>query len=138
METIKTKRCAGAVIYNDKGKIFLMSSQKWKGWVVPGGEVKENEKDEEALRREIKEELGIELESIVKVGEKIKPPSRDFKDEETKFVFIDFFAKSLNDEITPNEEILDCGWFTIDEALELSLIDTTRRFIEQFRDFNKD
>jgi len=134
----KIKKCVGAIIYNDRGEIFLMSSPKWNSWVVPGGKILENETEEEALKREIEEELDIEIENIVKVGEKIKPKSKDFYDEEVRFHFIDFFAKAKQNEIAPNKEISECGWFTIEEALELNLLDTTRKFVEQFRDFNKD
>jgi len=134
---MKIKKCVGAVVYNEEGKIFLMKSLKWNSWVVPGGELLEGEAEEEALKREIKEELGIEIENIKKVGEKIKPPSEDFKDANLTFHFIDFFAKAKQTNIKPNEEISEYGWFTIDGALELNLLDTTRKFVEQFRDYNK-
>jgi len=131
---MKTKICVGPILYNDENKIFLMESPKWNAWVIPGGKIEEGETEEEALRREIKEELGIEITDIVKVGEKIKEPSNDFKDNQLTFIFKDFFAKACSIEITPNEEISNYDWFTIEEALELNLLDTTRKFVEQFRD----
>lgn len=134
---MKIKKCVGPIIYNEEGKIFLMKSPKWNSWIVPGGEIKEGETEEEALRREIREELGIELDEIRKVGEKIKLPSSDFKDEKVKFIFIDFFAKALQTEITPNEEISEYGWFTIESALNLHLLDTTRSLINQYVEYKK-
>jgi len=131
---MKTKICVGPILYNDENKIFLMESPKWNAWVIPGGKIEEGETEEEALRREIKEELGIEITDIVKVGEKIKEPSNDFKDNQLTFIFKDFFAKACSTDITPNEEISNYNWFTIEEALELNLLDTTRKFVEQFRD----
>ena len=56
------KKCVGVIIYNNKDEIFLMSSPKWKKWLIPGGRIEEGETEEEALRREIKEEMNIELE----------------------------------------------------------------------------
>lgn len=129
---MKIKKCVGAIIYNKEGKIFLMKSPKWNSWIVPGGEIKEDETEEEALRREIREELGIELDEIHRVGGKIKLPSSDFQDKKVKFIFIDFFAKALQTEITPNEEISEHGWFTIEMALNLHLLDTTRSLINQY------
>jgi 8-oxo-dGTP pyrophosphatase MutT (NUDIX family) len=129
---MKIKKCVGVLIYNKEDKIFLMMSPKWRGWIVPGGEIKKDETEEEALRREIKEELGIEINNILKLGEKIKHPSSDFKDNKVKFVFIDFFAKTLQTKIIPNEEISDYNWFTVEEALKLPLLDSTRNLINQY------
>lgn len=128
-----TKKCVGAVIYDDQNRIFLMTSPKWKKWVVPGGEIEKGETEEAALRREMKEELGIEIYDIVRVGEKVKKPSSDFKDDAITFYFIDFFARAKSTEITPNYEIDEHGWFTVEEALKLPLLDTTRTFVEEFK-----
>ena len=56
-------------IVNYKNKIVLIHRIKTKDdgtirdyYVIPGGKIEENEFHEEALRREIKEELGIEIE----------------------------------------------------------------------------
>lgn len=134
---MKVKKCVGAIIYNDEGKIFLMASPKWKGWLIPGGRIEEGETEEEALVREIKEEMDIELDEIFRFGEMIKPPSDDFKDPELTFHFIDFFAKAKSTEIKPNEEISEHGWFTIEEALELDLLDTAKKLIEKFVEHRK-
>ena len=126
------KKCAGAVIYDKNNKIFLMSSPKWKGYIVPGGRIEEGESGEEALRREIREELGIEIENIVKVSESIKKPSADFIDPTMTFHFLSYFAKALKTAIKPNHEISKYGWYTTREALELPLIDSTRDLVGQF------
>ena len=56
-------------IVNYKNQIVLIHRIKTKDdgtvrdyYVTPGGKIEENESHEEALRREIKEELGIEIE----------------------------------------------------------------------------
>ena len=134
---MRIKQCVGAVIYNDQDEIFLMTSPKWKGYVVPGGEIQEGESEDKALHREIMEELGIQITNLVKVGEKVKSPSPDFKDPELEFHFIDFFAKALQTDITPNNEISECGWYSIDQALALPLLDTTRQLVLKFVDFQR-
>jgi len=130
---MEIKKCVGAVIYDDDGKIFLMKHYKWKGWLVPGGEQRADETEIDALKREIKEEMGISIIKVIKVGEKVKQPSSDYKDNNLKFHFLDYFAKAVTTDITPNQEVKEHGWFTIDEALKLDLLDTTRQFIEQFK-----
>lgn len=56
----------GIVNYNDKIVLIHRIKTKDDGtvrdyYVTPGGKIEENESHEEALRREIKEELGIEI-----------------------------------------------------------------------------
>ena len=49
----------------EKSEILLMKignkSSKWEGWITPGGGIEEGESEVEALKREIKEELGVKL-----------------------------------------------------------------------------
>lgn len=131
------KKCVGVILYNEKNEIFLMTSPKWRGYIVPGGEIKKDESEEEALRREIREELGIEISDLVRVGEKEKPESSDFKDSTVRFHFIDFFARALQTKITPSDEILECGWFSIDKAFKLPLLDSTRNLLNEYAKYRK-
>ena len=134
---MRIKKCIGAVLYNDQNRIFLMTSPKWKGYVIPGGEIKDGETEEVALRREMREELGIEISDLVRVGEKKKLASSDFRDPTLNFYFIDYFARALQTEITPNDEISEYGWYFLDEALKLPLLDSTRELVNKFRDYRK-
>ena len=58
------------VVYaREKEKIkYLVLKRKlhWRGWEFPKGGVEENESDEQAVRREIKEETGLNIKSIKK------------------------------------------------------------------------
>jgi 8-oxo-dGTP pyrophosphatase MutT (NUDIX family) len=140
------KRCVGPIIYNQEGKIFLMKSHKWRlnekdefgnVWIVPGGEIEKNENGveietpEEALEREIDEELGIKIERIEYVGSSYKSGEKNFKKPNIDFEFIDFIARTRQSEISPNSEITEYGWFTIEEAERLPLLDTTAAFIQK-------
>lgn len=125
------KKCVGAVVYSGD-KIFLMESPKWNGWVIPGGRIEEGETEEEALKREIKEELGIEITNIKKLSETWKEPSADFFDSSTKFHFITFSVEAKSTKITTNHEISNYDWFTVEEAIKLQLVDSTRSVVEQY------
>lgn len=59
--------CVGAVIKDSAGRLLLIKRGHEPGaglWSLPGGRVKPNETDIEAVEREIKEETGL----IVKTG----------------------------------------------------------------------
>lgn len=63
--------CVGAVVFDDRGRLLLVrrahapSSGQWS---LPGGRVEAGESLEEAVRREVSEETGLEVEVGVVVG----------------------------------------------------------------------
>ena len=107
--------------------------RKWKGYLIQGGRIEPGETEERALRREIKEELSIEIFDLVRLGETEKPPSDDFIDPGIGFHFITYAARATGTEITPNEEVDAYGWYTLDEALKLPLVDSVRKAIEGYK-----
>ena len=63
--------CVDCVIVNDFGKYLLVKrmNEPLKGeWWTPGGRVYKGEKLEDAVRRKISEELGIQLKSLKPLG----------------------------------------------------------------------
>ena len=56
---------AGAVITDERGRVLLLEHffRAGSGWGIPGGFMEKGEQPEETLRRELREEIGLELES---------------------------------------------------------------------------
>ncbi|MFA4887022.1 MAG: NUDIX domain-containing protein [Candidatus Nanoarchaeia archaeon] len=127
------KKCAGALIFNNEYKLFLMTSPKWQGWLIPGGKIEDKETPEEALKREIKEELNIDLKNITFIEEHFKQASSDFYDPTVTFHFFSYVAQAVQTTITPNKEITTYNWFSIEEALNLPLVDSTKALILTYR-----
>lgn len=55
---------AGAVVVDDDGRVLLLKHvfRPGSGWGIPGGFIEAGEQPEEAIRRELLEEIGLELE----------------------------------------------------------------------------
>lgn len=55
-----------AVIMNSEGKVLLLDHvlRPASGWGIPGGFINHGEQPEDALRRELREETGLELENV--------------------------------------------------------------------------
>lgn len=71
-----------AVIRNKEGKILIAQRNLKKSqgglWEFPGGKIEPNETKEEAIVREIKEELDIKIEAVKYLSEKVfKYPDKE-------------------------------------------------------------
>lgn len=113
----------GAIIENSKtGKILLLKRSNEKDfsagiWEYITGRLNQFEEPSEGLRREIKEEAGIEVEVI-------KPFSifhifRGEKIAENELIGIMYWCKTDSEEIKISEEHSEYKWVTADEALKI-------------------
>lgn len=122
----------GALIFNPEGKIFLMNSRKWKNkYVIPGGHVEVGEKIEDALKREIKEETGLDIYDIefIFLQESILD---DAFWKKKHFIFLDFACKTNSTEVKLNSEGQKHIWVSPEEALKLPVEPYTIRAIEEY------
>lgn len=111
METI----IASGPVIIENGKVLLNREKKDYGttpWLFPGGKAEEGETDLEAIcRREVKEEMGIEIEII-------KPlPTLEAEQRGKRYILHHFLAKRIG-EIEPGEEVVEWGWHDIENLPE--------------------
>ena len=74
---MKTIEVVAAIIYDGKGRIFATQrgyGEMKDGWEFPGGKIEPGESPEEALKREIWEELETDIE----VGQKLQVVEWDY------------------------------------------------------------
>jgi len=94
-------------------------------WSLPGGAVKLGEGLKEAVKREIREECGLEVE----VGEISEVVERLFLDEATNvqyhYVIIDYLAIWKEGELAPSSDALEARWVAPDELDQYDLTEGT-------------
>lgn len=64
-------RCVGALVFDHDGRLLLVRRVNDPGsgrWSVPGGRVEEGEHDHQAVRREVAEETGIDVQIVGYAG----------------------------------------------------------------------
>jgi 8-oxo-dGTP diphosphatase len=100
---------AGAVITDERGRVLLLKHRfrPGSGWGMPGGFLTEGEQPQEALRRELREEVGLELEKLELFT------TRAFK--VPRQVEIIFTAQAIGDTNELNFEIQKAAWFFLNE-----------------------
>ena len=97
---------AGAVITDARGRVLLLKHRfrPGLGWGIPGGFLETGEQPEEALRRELREEIGLEVEKL-KVF-----TTRAFR--KPKQVEIVFSCQAVGDPDQLSFEIQKAAWFS--------------------------
>lgn len=102
-------------IVNDFGKILLVKYQD-QSWGIPGGLMELGESVEECLRREVKEELNLELEALklfgVFSGSELFTKLRN--GHEYYNIIIGYICTNFKGEIKPDgEEVIEANFFNI-------------------------
>jgi ADP-ribose pyrophosphatase YjhB (NUDIX family) len=97
-------------------------------WSLPGGRVMRGEGLAGALRREVREETGLDVE----VGEVAGVVERDYPEEGVHYVIVDYFVAVNGGELRAGDDAEDARWVPLDDIESLELVP---RLVEALRDF---
>ncbi|MDD5700164.1 MAG: NUDIX hydrolase [Candidatus Nanoarchaeia archaeon] len=121
-----------AIIKNSRGEILLGKRSKnvftYPGyWGLPGGIIEYGETVEQAIKRELKEELGIESE-FIKYGK----PYTDLPTKESPFhgIAIPVYC-SIKGEPESKDETSEVKWFKPKEIKEMNLAYNHKKILKQ-------
>jgi len=109
---ITPKIGADAAIFNEKGEILLMLRADGLGWCLPCGFVEPNETPTETIRREVREETGLEVEIGTLVGVFTRKPSQKIGPHTTLAVV--HLCRINGGELTLSHEGLALQYWNID------------------------
>jgi nucleoside triphosphatase len=123
----------GALILNRQGRMLLAKSSKWRNrFTLPGGHIELGETVGEALKREVREEVGLEIEIIrfLQFQEAIYSPEFIYR---KHLIFLDFLCEAKTDRVqVDNEEIQDFQWVDPQKALEMNVEPFSKKTIAKY------
>lgn len=130
---MKTIRVVAAVIVrqDDKGRKQIFATARGYGefkggWEFPGGKIEEGESPQEALVREIKEELNADIQ----VGELIKTVEYDYPN---FHLSMDCFWCELESEHLELKEHEDAKWLLKDELDSVNWLPADITLVDEIR-----
>ncbi len=107
----------GALVLDGEDRVLLSrrayEPQAGK-WDIPGGFLEEGEEPLDALRRELREEAGVEIEPLELVGIWVDRYGGD--DEATATLNLYWTARIVSGKPTPADDVAELAWFPIDEV----------------------
>jgi 8-oxo-dGTP diphosphatase len=109
--------CVGAVIKDegDRMLFILRGHEPGKGlWSIPGGRIEPGETDQEAVRREVSEETGLEVTCGPLLGSVERPGLAGAVIE-----IRDYYADVIGGQLAAGDDAADARWVTAAEVADL-------------------
>jgi nucleoside triphosphatase len=123
----------GALIVNEREGVLIVRSSKWSNkFTVPGGHIELGERAEDAIKREVKEETGLDVEPVeLLLVQQAIYPENYCKHEH--FIFMDYLCRTESSEVMlDGRELQEYVWVKPEKALELDLEKCTRNFVNKY------
>ena len=119
---------AGIILKNNKFLLALRNpgTSIGESWEFPGGKAEKNETPPEALKREYKEELNVEI----KVGKRIC--GGKFTNRDREFEIFGYLVNLVSEKLTLSEHSRT-EWFSLKEMTDLHMAGSDRQIVETLK-----
>lgn len=112
------RRFIAAVLVEYQGRYLFIEQDKPGGAYpgtlhIPGGGLEEGEDPESAARREVREEVGLELTDVKPAG--FGWDTMPYKGQQTLLVFLRFTATATTDKVTIGDDATNAIWIARDD-----------------------
>ena len=111
-----SKPTAGALVVDDEGRVLLgrRRGEPFEGcWDIPGGFLEEGEHPLDGMRRELREETGLDVEPIEFLGAWMDRYGGDSTAQATLNLY--WTARAVAGEPEPADDVTELRWFAPDE-----------------------
>ena len=123
----------GVVIDRHRALLIRRGSEPLKGeWSIPGGMLELGEELAEGVRRELKEETGLEVEplEIVAAFDRI---TREGKRVKYHYVIVDYVCRRKRGRLKPASDVVDARWVRQEDLPKYHLTEmATKVILESF------
>lgn len=120
-------RVAAAIITDSTGRTLVVRKQGTTAFMQAGGKIEAGESALQALTRELREELGLEID--LDATEYLGSHRAVAANEPDTVIRAEVFAVSARYDVAPAGEIAELRWITVDEVNSLELAPLTRETI---------
>jgi len=137
-----------ALIYSSDGKLLMGKKDSSKGgvysdcWHIPGGGIKKGENMSNALVREIKEETGLDIDSVELIDDTGRGSSEKLLEDTKEKVICNMkfnvFKTTLNREakdvdLKSSDDLIKLRWFNPNELKRVKLTPPSRELFQKLK-----